>query len=62
MNKLHFDFPIKWWPENILGFKLLWELQDPIIHYSSTVTDKELLNEIDGVNNINKFKNETSYV
>jgi len=28
VNKLHFEFPVKWWPENLTGFNFLWESDD----------------------------------
>lgn len=65
VNKLHFDFPNKWWPDDVIGFNLLWDPQVPLIHYSSNVTEDGLLVEIDGVFSINSshelVKMESSY-
>ncbi|CAL8109981.1 unnamed protein product [Orchesella dallaii] len=49
VNKLHFDFKTKWWPDSIIGFNFLWNDTDPVAQYwRSDIDDETLRKDIDG--------------
>lgn len=50
VDKFHFDFKKKWWPDNILGFNFLWNDCDTLDDYwRSDIDEETLAKNVDGV-------------